>query len=84
MLNTLNSATRYSDMPPPSTVLCRHLGQHDVARVAKRAPAAASAPEARGAVYQPVIEGWPVIRPERVNERIGDFARSEMLSRLHT
>src|ERR1700688_4337617 len=29
----------------------------------KRTQAASSAPEARGAVYQPVIGGWAVIRP---------------------
>jgi hypothetical protein len=29
----------------------------------KRTQAASSSPEARGAVYQPVIDGWAVIRP---------------------
>jgi hypothetical protein len=46
----------------------------------KRAQTASSAPGARRAVYQPVIEGWPVIRPEReflLNECIGDYALIE-------
>jgi hypothetical protein len=29
----------------------------------KRTEAASSAPEARGAVFQPVIDGWAVTRP---------------------
>jgi hypothetical protein len=50
----------------------------------KRAQAVSSAPEARGDVYQPVVEGRPVIRLERVNERIGDDSlkeRSQLLKR---
>jgi hypothetical protein len=33
----------------------------------KRTQAASSAPEARGAVYQPVIDEWTVIRQELEN-----------------
>jgi hypothetical protein len=52
MLNTLNSATPDNMMPPES---------------GKRTEAASSAPEARGAVFQPVIDGWAVIRQEIEN-----------------
>jgi hypothetical protein len=43
-------------------VLYRHSGQHDAARVATKTQAALSAPEARGVVYQPIIDEWPVTR----------------------
>ncbi len=49
MLNTLNSAAPNNMMPTES---------------GKRTEAASSAPEARGAVLQPVIDGWAVIRLE--------------------
>jgi hypothetical protein len=44
---SLNSATPDNMMPPESE---------------KRTEAASSAPEARGAVFQPVIDAWAVTR----------------------
>jgi hypothetical protein len=41
----------------------------------QRTQAALSAPEARGAVYQPVIDEWPVNRQERgVPQNLGEVA----------
>jgi hypothetical protein len=49
MVDTLNSATPDNMMPPESE---------------KGTEAASSAPEARGAVFQPVTDGWALTRAQ--------------------
>jgi hypothetical protein len=63
VLNTLNSATQYNNMLPPSTALCCHLVRENPAMGNPKELAASSTPKACGNIYQQVTDGSPVIAP---------------------
>ena len=64
MLNAPDTATEFSVILPPETVLSCQSVHWNAAMGSPEDVAASSTPEACGSVYRSEIDGWAVISPE--------------------